>query len=148
MNRAKQDPAKYIHWYLIGKSLTYWSWNTLFGQKGPFIYQAKFNIYFSNDFVKYTLTLYEAIHPIFVLLSLVGLIFLLRDTRKSNFDTSRDFAAPIVIGCIVYFTAIHMVFAPLPRYSIPVHPLIYLAGLYSISKWIEFKNNSFKANAS
>jgi hypothetical protein len=139
MNRAKQDPAKYIYWYLIGKPLTYWSWNTLLGQKGPFIYPAKYNLYHSNDLFKYTLTLYAALHPIFVLLSLAGLIYLLREVKRSNFDTSRHLEAAIVIGCIVYFTAIHMVFAPLPRYSIPVHPLIYIAGLYSITKLLEFK---------
>lgn len=142
LNRAKEDPGKYVYWYLIGKPMTYWSWNTLFGQKGPFIYPAKSNSYFSNDFLKFTLSLYMAMHPIFVLLSLAAAMILLRELMRSRFNTAASTEAFFVVGCIAYFTVLHMVFAPLPRYSIPLHPLIYIAGLYSISKLLELKRQA------
>lgn len=145
--RFQEKPGEYLYWYLIGKPMTYWTWSILVGHGGPFIYPIEKSIYFTNDFLSYTLTLYHAIHPIFVLLSLAALVLLVRSLHASKYNSEHDTVALLVVGCIAYFTVLHMVFAPLPRYSIPLHPLIYLAGLYAITKWIELKRNTPEPNA-
>lgn len=145
--RFREKPGEYIYWYLIGKPVTYWTWSILVGQGGPFIYPIEKSIYFTNDFLSYTLTFYHAIHPVFVLLSLAALVLLARSLHASKYNSEHDAIALLVVGCIAYFTALHMVFAPLPRYAIPVHPLIYLAGLYAIAKWIELKRDAPEPDA-
>lgn len=143
IGRARQEPGKYAHWYLIGKPVTFWSWNNLAsGERGPFIYPVTSSIYSSSGFFMFTLSLFQAIHPIFLLLSLAAAIFLLRDLAISRFNTAANTEAYFIVGCIAYFTVVHMVFAPLPRYSIPMHPLIYMIGLFFISKLLELKSQA------
>jgi 4-amino-4-deoxy-L-arabinose transferase-like glycosyltransferase len=140
--RAQQDPGKYIYWYLIGKPTTYWNWSILVAGEGPFIYRVRSSIYSEYGFFEYTLSLFRAIHPILILLSLLAAVTLLRNLFRSRFDTAPFIEAYLIFGCIAYFTAVHMVFAPLPRYSIPMHPLIYITGLYSITKLLELKKQT------
>lgn len=140
LGRFREDPLQYGYWYLIGKPTTFWSWSIMVGQGGPFIYPVKSSIYSDNSFFKWTLSLFHTIHPVLVLLSLAAAVFLLRELFKTGFNTAPSIEAYVVIGCIAYFTAVHMVFAPLPRYSIPMHPLVFVAGLFAISKWVEIKH--------
>ena len=147
LDRMRGEPGRYARWYLIGKPTTFWSWDLTFGQRGPFIYPVRSSIYSSSGFFMITLSLFKAIHPLFALLSLAAIVMLLRELLRSRFNTAANTEIYLVAGCITYFTLVHTVFAPLPRYSIPMHPLLYVAGLFAISKLIELKNSRDEADA-
>ena len=145
--RASANPGRYAYWYLIGKPLTYWSWGMMAGGKGPFIYPVTKSIYTEYNFFGFTLWFFRAIHPLFALLSLATSVFLLRNLARSGYSIGSNAGILLIAGVLLYFTAIHMVFAPLPRYSIPVHPLLYLCGLYAITRILEFFRGPSVTNA-
>ena len=45
LQRASKDPWTYIKWYVFEKPLMFWSWDTLFGQRGPYVYPLFYCIY-------------------------------------------------------------------------------------------------------
>ncbi|MBF0202779.1 MAG: glycosyltransferase family 39 protein [Desulfamplus sp.] len=140
--RASKEPLKYLYWYTIGKPRMFFQWSILVGQGGPFIYPVKSSIYNHNWVAFQSLVIMSFLHPIFVGLTFLLVIFMLiKRLRRISLTESEKFAMPALMS-IFYFAFIHTILAPLPRYSVPLHPLIFICAifmLYRLYTYLPFK---------
>lgn len=134
--RAKENPAQYIQWYLIGKPLMLFNWEiTQIGQsswndmvKGDiYVYPTKSTPYANNPAYIFTYLLSRVMYFPLLLLTALFCIFVWlpkKESVRAEFMTVRALAV-----VTAYVIGIHMIGAPLPRYAVPFYPLIYLLGV-------------------
>jgi hypothetical protein len=52
-------------------------------------------------------------------------------------DKGEQRIAILLVALILYFLAVHMVGAPFPRYGIPLRPIVYGLGLFTLVKLVK-----------
>ncbi len=131
--RFLEEPGRHLRWYLLGKPATLWQWDIL-QAGGVFIYPVKRSPYFeeSGPF-QASHDLMRGLHEWLLLLVLLGAVISWVPTRILNISESISHTARLVTLILLYFTVLHMVAAPFPRYSIPLRPLLY--GLAMFGGW-------------
>jgi hypothetical protein len=135
--RAREEPARYLQWYGIGKTRMFLSWPILVGQRdGPFLYPVTSTMYQTNSFFRLSLVASNVLHNVLCVLTVGGLLllpFVARSKKRSRLDP-----AVAVSGLfVVYFVLIHVILSPLPRYAMPIHGFLYLCGsvvLYELGR--------------
>lgn len=131
--RFQSDPWNHLTWYLWGKPLNFWAWNNRAQGAGDvYIYPVFTSPYNGNIIFSFTHDLMQIFHWPFICSALLaGLIIWRRDKLKNCNDPalSMVFFAAMILS---YFTLLHMVGAPFPRYSIPLLPLIYGMGFFTL----------------
>ncbi|WP_163832125.1 ArnT family glycosyltransferase [Spartinivicinus ruber] len=131
-NRAFKQPMEFIHWYVVDKFITYWQWDIIQGQGGPFIYQVNNSIYDYNLFHKKILKIFEEMHPLLIILAFIYATLILY--RQAKFRL-KETPLTLFIGIILfYYSAVHIVLTPLPRYALPLYPLIYMMASLALVK--------------
>jgi 4-amino-4-deoxy-L-arabinose transferase-like glycosyltransferase len=130
--RAREKPLAYLKWYFIDKPLTYWQWGIIVGAGGPFIYPVSQSIYDSNLFAITCLQFSELSHPLWLISALAVIISKILKVGRTRKIDENDSEITIIATALVYFTLVHSVLAPLPRYSYPMLPLLYLAAIYGL----------------
>lgn len=128
LQRTAKDPWTYIKWYLFEKPVMFWSWETIVGTGGPFIYQVASCIYFNYTAAAYSMLFSKWMHPILLVSACFTVLSLFVGFLKRDQPNCSGPGILIVALLSLYFTAIHSVLAPLPRYSIPVHGCLFLLG--------------------
>jgi hypothetical protein len=124
--RFKNEPLKYIRWYLIGKTSMFFSWDMIVGMGDVFIYPVATSPYHHpNDVFGLTHRVMKSIHGLLTLLALATVIFVWFPFTKSMLSEKGLIAARFVSLVLIYFILVHIVGTPLPRYSVPLQPLIY-----------------------
>ena len=133
--RFSEAPFTYISWYLIGKPVTLWSAYMVQGQGGPFIYPITSSVY--DDPGIYSLSL-------FLMMSLHGLLFfaavlvvVVASLRMVFSDDKPDLVLAMVVLFVLYHTGVHTVLAPLPRYSTPYYPFLFMLAVYGCTAVFE-----------
>lgn len=121
--RIAAEPARYLRWYLLGKPVTFWEWSILAGAGGPFVYPVRDSVYHHDGLRRFSLTLYRNLHPLLVVTGLLWLPVLMWHARRQRSLSPGLFALAALPW---YFTLVHTALTPLPRYSVPMHPLIFL----------------------
>lgn len=132
--RAKENPLAYLRWYFLDKPLTYWQWGNIVGAGGPFIYPVKQSIYNTSVLAIDSLLFTEISHPLWLISALVVLVAKLIKMMRARKIPGGDSVILVLAAALAYFTAVHSVLAPLPRYSYPLLPLLYLTAAYGIWK--------------
>jgi 4-amino-4-deoxy-L-arabinose transferase-like glycosyltransferase len=127
--RVKEDPLKYLTWYILQKPYYIWSWNILQGQGDIYVYPVRVSFYQTNAIANLSKILMKHLHFIFLIATLIGVVLLIREVFKRNHHPP-----PIIFlfSLIIYYTILSTVFAPWPRYSVPLRPEFYLFSLWSI----------------
>jgi 4-amino-4-deoxy-L-arabinose transferase-like glycosyltransferase len=133
VERFRQAPAEHAIWFLLKKPLAFWSWDIVQGQGDVFIYSVDRSPYYDEPLFVWTHRLMKFLHFPFVCLAMLGcaLAWLPAASLKMGFET-----LPVVRFTsllLIYFTALHVVGAPFPRYSIPLRPFIYGMAVFSAS---------------
>jgi len=123
--RFRHEPAKYLNWYLIRKPAVFWSWNIIQGAGDVFIYPVDTTPYQSNLFFRWTHRLMRYLHWPLVLLCAAGCLMIWLPGIKYRYPEKTLYVAQFVATLLLYFTAIHVIGAPFPRYSIPLQPFLY-----------------------
>ena len=138
------EPFKYFRWYLIKKPFAYWSWNIVQGQGDVFIYPVSKTPYASNLIFQWTHKMMHFLHWPLVLLSLIGslLVWIFPQTVSGTKNTM--FVARFVSVLLLYFTLLHMIGAPFPRYSVPLRPFQYGMALYCLYFVYKFFNQRIR----
>lgn len=131
--RAKEEPAKYLKWYLYGKIVTYWQSDIIAGYGGIFVFPVESSLYSKVPIAKFTKELMEVLHPLLVSVALVGggILFICFFWR--GFDNNMSGGVLIYIT-LCYFTCVHIMLAPLPRYAIPLYPFVYIMFTYTVEQ--------------
>ncbi len=130
--RVKEKPLQYITWYFIKKPYTLWSWNILQGQGDIYIYPTEKSLYTISPVAATLKNGMYALHPLIVLLAFSGIpLFFIQFFRSEKPVVTHELYLPIFI-IFIYYTLLYMVFAPWPRYAIPLRPFLYCCSLYSL----------------
>lgn len=135
--RFKENPLRYIRWYILEKPYYLWSWNILQGQGDIYIYPVTTSLYLSNYSANLTRELIKYLHPFCLVFALVGVILMFIAGRKykDKENVIDIFVFPFII-CI-YYTAIYTISAPWPRYSVPLRPELYLCSVWCFQILVE-----------
>ena len=128
LQRAQKEPWSYIKWYLFKKPVMFWSWSSIVGMGGPFIYQVVSCIYFKYNIAAYTMLISKWMHPVLLVSACFTILSLLAGFLKRYQPSCSGPGIQIVALVALYFTAIHSILAPLPRYSMPLHGCLFLLG--------------------
>jgi 4-amino-4-deoxy-L-arabinose transferase-like glycosyltransferase len=130
--RARETPGKYLHWYLVGKPRMFWGATTVAGAGGAFQYGVKSSIYHTAKVARATYVLMMSLHGFLAMLALTYTVFLLsRTVRTRAYNKNPEIVITGIL--IVYFTLIHMVLAPLPRYAVPLYPFSYILAVGAVA---------------
>lgn len=128
LERAEENPGEYVLWYLLGKPKLFLSWSILVGSGGPYVYSMEADLLTHFPPAISWFKSYDKLHWAFALAGLIAAVFagiiMLRGRGVIEDPPSRLLLFGGTI--FVYLIAVHMVLAPLPRYSIPLHPVGYL----------------------
>ncbi len=126
--RASEEPEKYIKWYLWGKPTTLWQWDIIQGAGGAYIYPIKNSQYNKSKIFNTSYLAFEKIYPYLLTIGLIS-VFLLIIRAFYKPLSGKAFNLYLIAMVILYVTGAHMVFASLPRFSIPFHALIFILAL-------------------
>ena len=133
-DRFKEDPYKYITWYLLKKPFYFWNWNLLEGQGDIYVYYIlpDTSIFISTIYgysIKMIMLLF---HPFILLFTALGGIFLIINYKKIGEYIGFVKIPSLILILIIYVTVIYTIFSSLPRLSIPYRPELYIFSLWSI----------------
>jgi 4-amino-4-deoxy-L-arabinose transferase-like glycosyltransferase len=134
LRRFKEEPARHLRWYLLGKPASLFSWNILAGMGDIFIYPVSKSPYFSQPVYILSHKYMELLHwPLVLLAVFVSIAVWLPGSGKRLSGTAL-FTVRMLSLVMLYFIALHIVAAPFPRYGIPLRPVIYGLALFMCSQ--------------
>ncbi|HEC29925.1 MAG TPA: hypothetical protein ENI65_10105 [Gammaproteobacteria bacterium] len=130
--RFAQDPGRYLTWYLFEKPYLLWSWDALVGWKDIYTYPTPQSLYTVSDSAAATRSIMKAMHPILLIIFLLGLLILLFQSSTNKSKTIE--ASTIMFITVAYITVIYSILQSDSRYSIPFRPELYIGAIWSIQK--------------
>lgn len=126
-DRFQLEPARYANWYLFGKPAMFWSENIVAGEGGIYVYPVISTLYDVNMAAEITKEFMQATHPFVLFVVLLGAPSILYAARHKIISSEKSTGIASVYLLLLYVTLVHMALAPLPRYSIPFRPMLYIA---------------------
>ena len=133
-NRFRNEPRRHLKWYLLKKPFIFWSWDTVQGHGDTIVYYLSQNPYTYRRFFQWTHKAMHLLHLPLVFLSLAGSLLVWLAPGSVGGDRALVFIARFVSALLLYYTLIHMIGAPFPRYSVPLRPFQYAMGLFFIQQ--------------
>jgi len=141
-DRFKQRPLRYLSWYLLEKPYHLWSWNNLQSDKGAtgkagrgdiYIYPVRSSLYLESKPADLTRVLMKGLHPVIAFLACAG-VFICLFRAKANRSPGQVERSPVYLfAVLLYYTLLYTVFAPWPRYSVPLRPELYLSAMWVLA---------------
>jgi len=133
VRRFRDDPLRHARWYFLGKPISLWSWHIVQGMGDAFVYEVRQSPYFSNRFFQLSHRVSYQAHGPLLFAGLLTLFYIWFGRRRwwAGRDEERRYLRMMTL-VLVYFTALHMLGAPFPRYSIPLRPLLYGLAMYGL----------------
>ena len=131
--RFQSDPWSYIKWYAGGKILCSWRWNIASGMGDVFIYPVTRSGFHSGDnYLKAIHRIMKWLHWPLVILAFINPFFLVLNLRRKTPIEKGSFYSLPSIFMILYHAVILTILFPLPRYTIPLRPYLYLLAIGSL----------------
>jgi 4-amino-4-deoxy-L-arabinose transferase-like glycosyltransferase len=127
--RFSAEPARHLRWYLLGKPVTLWSWKMVQGRDPGFVYPPKATPYQRNGVHSASAGIMQAGHTVTVILGMIGALLAYLPGHLIGFSGAALFLVRLVSLSVIYWTVLHMVAAPFPRYSVPLRPELYALAL-------------------
>jgi 4-amino-4-deoxy-L-arabinose transferase-like glycosyltransferase len=125
--RFSERPGRYVRWYLLEKPYYLWGWSYLQGTGDIYIYATVDSVFDVIPASRLLYHLHRLLHPLLVALALIsGFVWFFTRKKADLFAT----AGPLFMVLLLY-TLIAMVFAPWPRYTVPLRPLFFAAALWT-----------------
>jgi 4-amino-4-deoxy-L-arabinose transferase-like glycosyltransferase len=122
--KIDQDPMKVLAWYTVHKPVVLWDWDILVGFGDIYIYPVNFSLYHISIPAIFTYSFMYGTHYWILLGALVGLGFLLAESKEN-----RLVPAMLYIS-LIYISLVYVVSQSEPRYSIPLRAELYLCFTY------------------
>jgi 4-amino-4-deoxy-L-arabinose transferase-like glycosyltransferase len=132
IDRFGHEPLAMTTWYLLKKPIMFWSWNIVAGQGDVFVYPVSQSPYSSDPLFIWSHRVMKWLHTPLALLGMFGSLIVWLPLTGSMHPRKRGVARLISI-LLIYYTALHMIGAPFPRYSIPLRPFLYAMGAFGAS---------------
>lgn len=127
--RFTEEPLRHLQWYLWGKPTTLWSWSIIAGMGDSFVYEVKESPYFHSQRFRLTHTISNYSHEVMISLSIIMALFVWLPWAGSYFNQQQLWGLRVLSAMVVYYTTLHMVAAPFPRYAIPLRPINYMLAI-------------------
>ena len=137
LRRFRTRPAEHFKWFLLGKPVAFWSWNMVQGQGDVFVYPVADSPYHNRALFSWSHHLMKAVHTLLVLLGFAACLLVWLPARKLKLDLRGIQTARFISALLLYFTALHMVGAPFPRYSIPLRPMLFGLALWPLAAMLK-----------
>lgn len=132
IERARAEPYTYLRWYAVGKAATYLSWDIIAGAGDVFVYPVKVPGFATHHWLGLTHWSMWPLHdPLTILALIAAVLAWLPPRRMLERPASELILTRLLALVFIYFILIHVVGTPLPRYSIPIRPI-----LYGLACWI------------
>jgi 4-amino-4-deoxy-L-arabinose transferase-like glycosyltransferase len=153
--RFKERPVRYCSWYLFEKPYYLWSWNMAqsqvdgnlgWGQGDVYVYPVKTSLYLTSAGANFSRSIMKYLHPAILVLALVGVLLGLIKYRPRKYNNHFYDGSIFLFLVIIYYTSLYTIFAPWPRYSVPLRPELYLFVLWTINILKEFILKTFLGN--
>ncbi|MEZ5963434.1 MAG: glycosyltransferase family 39 protein [Planctomycetota bacterium] len=129
-SRVAERPWRYASWYLLEKPVHLWGFDGLQADREIYTYPASQTLYDKHAAAGMTLSLMRLLHWPLVLLGVLGAASALR-WRRDRVRTPTTLLAFVV--CIGWMTVVGVVFAPWPRYVMPLRPALFV--LATVASW-------------
>lgn len=142
INRFQNEPLKYLNWYLFQKPIFFWSWNNIPGDGDVFVYPVARTPYWEDDIFKISHRFMGILHQPMVFLGWLGCILVWLPTAKKYLTLAGLSVVRYFALILIYFTLMHMVGAPFPRYSVPLRPFLYGMSLIPMTwlwQWFRYR---------
>jgi 4-amino-4-deoxy-L-arabinose transferase-like glycosyltransferase len=123
--RFRAHPLKHLEWFLIKKPALFWSWNTVQGHGDVFVYYVSNTPFSQNKTFQWTHRLMRIIHGPLVLMSFLGSLLVWIVPQSAKINDNIIFSVRFVGALLLYYTILHMIGVPFPRYSVPLRPFQY-----------------------
>lgn len=131
--RFRRAPLEHAAWYLLQKPLALWSWNIVQGQGDIFIYPVQHTPYAFDPLFQWSRQLMRWLHEPLAVLCGLGCLLVWLPAVAANIQRDKLVSLRFFSLLVFYFTFIHMLAAPFPRYSIPLRPLQYGMAMFTLS---------------
>ncbi|EIC21340.1 ArnT family glycosyltransferase [Thiorhodovibrio frisius] len=136
VRRVVDDPSTYVRWYLLGKPMMFLSWSIIVGMGDVWIYPLFVNPYDFDPLLRVTHGLMYLLHWPLVGMALLTCLFVWTPVVDSLLASSERLITRLISLVCLYFLCVHVVGTPLPRYSIPLRPIIFgMALLAPVMIW-------------
>jgi hypothetical protein len=129
--RFQHQTLKHTKWFLVQKPVALWSWDIVQGMGDAFIYPVTKSPLFSHTYFRWIRMLMYSLHWPLVILALLGCLLVWFPWSMVVVSEESAFAARFASLLLIYYTLLHMVGAPFPRYSIPLRPFLYGMALFT-----------------
>jgi hypothetical protein len=137
--RVKDEPLRYLVWYLIGKPYYFWNWNIIQGTGEIYINPINSDLFMESRFAVSIKKIMAFLHPLFLLMTLFSFpVLFIKIKMLRIMDRDEINAALMPMITCLYFTIIYSIFAPWPRYSIPLRPELYLCAIWTLSVIVKY----------
>ena len=132
IERFREDPLRYIRWYFFQKPYYFWSWDILQGQGDIYVYPLKTSLYQKVPLIDLTRLTMKTLH-IWLLLLSAACFFVLVAIQAGNAQDRIFVQTPLLllVTCL-YYTLLYSIFAPWPRYSVPLRPQLYICAMWTL----------------
>ncbi len=131
--RIKQRPVEYLTWYFLKKPYYLWSWSILQGQGDVYVYPVTRSLYSISKPAAASKKAIYVLHPLILFSAFAGILLIIHLLYRNRYNLAdQDKPAIVFFILFIYYTQLYMVFAPWPRYSIPLRPIFYLCGLWGV----------------
>jgi phosphate starvation-inducible membrane PsiE len=136
-NRFQNRPLEHIYWYVFKKPVALWSWNMVQGSEDVFIYPVSKTPYKDDSLFRLTHRLAHLLHWPIVVLAITGFWVVWFAGLPYGDIQPKMMLARFIATLLIYFTFLHMIGVPFPRYSVPLRPLLYAMAMFTLSYGID-----------
>jgi hypothetical protein len=127
--RFVEEPVRHLKWYLLDRPVAMWSWDMVQGMGDAFVYPVAATPYTDHPGFRASHRIMVLLHWPLVLLGAFGAMLAWAPAMKRRFSQAQLVGLRTLSLLLLYATAVHMVGAPFPRYSIPLRPLLFVMSL-------------------
>lgn len=145
--RFIDHPALYLKWYFLGKPIEFWSWNTVQGIGDAFLYPISSTPYVGNRLFEWTHAFMYCLHWPLVALCLLGSLLAWHSSAMRVFEPAAAGVARLASCYVLYFTLVHMIGAPFPRYAFPLRPFQFGMAVFTVVLIHRHLRNRFRPSA-
>lgn len=127
----REEPAKYLKWYLTGKPMAFWSWGIVQGDGDIYVYPVLESPYHRDQVFEMTRALSRHLHWVLVWLAVAATLLVWLPVCSNYLTRETLMVARFCALVLIYFTLLHVVGLPCPRYAVPLRPFLFGMALLS-----------------
>ncbi len=131
LERMRDDPGRHLAWYLGGKALFMWRWDNLY-VGDVYQYPMVRKGFEESALLAAIHSLMRALHGPLHWIAFASLLVVGRALLRRKPDEFVALAVPL-IAVIAYHVATLTILMPVPRYSIPLRPFVYVLAAGAIT---------------